>query len=123
MSIKKNLSHLGVAHHTINRDVLEIRGPNNDVFLVTKSEADNVIDEYINSRFKVWLKAELNKVESDTVPIVANRMKDMEGRLLAYIEHRFDSMAQSILEKVITRRFNEEVEARVTKKLKAGGKF
>jgi hypothetical protein len=54
---------------------------------------------------------------------INKRIENIEERLLIFIDHKFNCLTESIIEKMINRRFEEEIERRVTKRLQERGKF
>jgi hypothetical protein len=99
-------------------DAVKIVGDNGDIVLMSQQEADKIIDELMSARFDRWIDNVFNTDEHDHKVYIEQRMSDMEQRMIAYLEHKFDEVAQSVLERVIMRKFNEEVEARVNKKIR-----
>ncbi len=99
-------------------DYLPIENNNGDILLVTKQETILVIREFIraeigNLREDDTLILERKRIEN----ILVDKIHRLEKELEAYVNYKFDTIAEQLCEKLLTRKFNEEVQKRVDEKL------
>jgi maltodextrin utilization protein YvdJ len=91
--------------------------------LVSHKEVNVVIDTLIENKFNEWLEDNFS-IESDKLhDKFMNKINNVEGRLIVYIESKINNLYENIVNKIITKTFEDEVERRVNKKLKERGNF
>ncbi len=107
----------------VQDDLLPIKDRNDDFLVVTKIETKNVIKEYINDEFKFLTQKVVNTHRESLEGDIDSRMAFVEKSVSAYIDYKFDKLAESICDLLITRKFKEEVERRVNERLSKKDKF
>jgi len=118
-------------------DLLTIKDEMNDYYVVTKQETAKVIRDIITSeignipdeiseKHSKNILNELNKKMSDVEKNVNRRLNDIEKEIAAFIDFKFDILAEKASELLINRKFMEEVNKKAEQKLlekQAKGKF
>jgi hypothetical protein len=119
------------------KDLLSIKDSNDDVYVVTKQETANVIREFVKnemdnlsdelseSRKKKLIK-EVNDKMGNVEDVLNKRLAEITKELAAFIDYKFDELAERACDMLITRKFLEEVDKRAEQKLlekQARGKF
>lgn len=118
-------------------DLLTIKDENEDYYVVTKQETAKVIRDFITSeignipdeisqKHKQRLLDEIDKKMSAIEKVVSDRLNDMEKEIAAFIDFKFDKLAEKASELLINRKFMEEVNKKAEQKLlekQAKGKF
>ena len=103
-------------------DLLTIKDENEDYYVVTKQETAKVIRDFvineignlpdeISEKHKIQILDELNK------KLINNRLSDIEKEMAAFIDFKFDTLAEKASELLINRKFIEEVNKKTEQKL------
>lgn len=118
-------------------DILPIKDANGDFLVVTKQETANVIRDFIyselenhiddvNNKFKTISENIGNKEKKQLTIAVNDKFTEIEKSIDAYIQYKFDELAEKVCDLLITRKFNEEVQKKVEERLlkkQMGNKF
>jgi hypothetical protein len=98
-------------------DLMSLENDNGDIIVLTKIETSNIIREFIKSEFSnlnddIFFE-EKKRVEN----LLTEKIEKLEKEIDSYIQYRFDCLAEKVCEYLISRKFNEEIENRVDKKI------
>jgi hypothetical protein len=118
-------------------DLLTIKDKNDDYLLVTKQETAKIIRDFISEeignipddiseKHKKELLYEINKKMSFVEKTIKDRLNELEKELSAFIDFKFDTLAEKACDMLLTRKFMEEVDKKAEEKLikkQAKGKF
>lgn len=105
-------------------ETLSLTSSDGRQILVTTKEAKEEIKDYIHKELNSFTTEVIFNKEQELKQELETRFNKMERLLLALLDHKWDQLAEKIVDKLITRKFNEEVERRVTEKLNnKGNKF
>lgn len=108
---------------------------NDTSLIITKQETANIVRSFLQAELNneiASLKEHFTNVTEDIInnnlfkEKVDNRINEIEKNIDAYIEYKFDLLAEKICNHLLTRAFNEEVERRakeLLEKKKLKGKF
>jgi hypothetical protein len=94
-------------------DLLTVEDKNGDYLVVTKQEVTKIIREFITSEIGNLPDEISERHKKDLSLRVNNKMLDLERDLLAFINYKFDSVAEKACEMLLNRKFNEEIDKRV----------
>ena len=94
-------------------DLLTVEDKNGDYLVVTKQEVTKIIREFITSEIGNLPDEISERHKKDLSLRVNNKMLDLEKELLAFINYKFDSVAEKACEMLLNRKFNEEIDKRV----------
>lgn len=107
-------------------DLLSIKDSNGDFLVVTKQETTHIIKEFIKNEVINSADDFSSKQRKAMEKRVEANLDKIEKSLIAFIDYKFDMLAEKACDMLITRKFNEEVlkkaEELITKK-KLKGKF
>jgi hypothetical protein len=109
-------------------DLLTIKDENEDYYVVTKQETAKVIRDFvineignlpdeISEKHKIQILDELNKKMLGIEKLINNRLSDIEKEMAAFIDFKFDTLAEKASELLINRKFIEEVNKKTEQKL------
>ena len=113
-------------------ELIPLQDANGDYLVITKQETNNIIKELIEVHSEIHLKKSIASVSKkfdefvarEINPLISKEVQTLQKEVSAYLEYRIDNLANSICESLITKKFNEEVERRVSEKIKEiKGKF
>lgn len=100
-----------------NPDLIQVDRTKGDVFVITTQAAKNIIQEFIRSQME-FFSYEVSKEQRYILEKrIDEQMNKLNSSLTNLINDKFDKLSESIVEKIITRRFNEEVERMVNRKI------
>jgi hypothetical protein len=120
-----------------NADLVTLKNELDNVYVVTKQETAKVIRDYVvneigNLPYEISNKRkdELSKLVDDKMSeiekIILNKMSSIEKELAAFIDHKFDSLAEKACDMLLNRKFLDEVNKRAEElllKKEMKGKF
>lgn len=109
-------------------DLLTIKDEKDDYYVVTKQETAKVIRDFIASeignlpdeiseKHKKRIFDELNKRMLAIENMMTTRISEIEKEIAAFIDFKFDNLAEKASELLINRKFMEEVNKKVEDKL------
>ena len=118
-------------------DLLTIKNELDDYYVVTKQETVKVIREFVKNEIgnlpDELSEEQRNKISRDIKERMSGveksikiRLSEMESELAAFIDYKFDELAEKACEMLLNRKFMEEVDKRAEQKLlqkQAKGKF
>lgn len=94
-------------------DLLKVPTENDDYLVVTKQEVANIIRKFIQNEIGN-LPDEISKShKEELVKDINKKISVIEKELSAFIDYKFDMLAEKACELLISRKFNEEIEKRV----------
>ena len=94
-------------------DLLKVPTENDDYLVVTKQEVANIIRKFIQNEIGN-LPDEISKTHrDDLLKSINQKISIIEKELSAFIDYKFDALAEKACDMLISRKFNEEVERRV----------
>ncbi len=94
-------------------DLLKVPTENDDYLVVTKQEVANIIRIFIQNEIGN-LPDEISRSHKDElIKSINQKIAVIEKELSAFIDYKFDKLAETACEILISRKFNEEVESRV----------
>jgi hypothetical protein len=94
-------------------DLLTIPNETGDLLVVTKQEVANIIRKFIQNEIGN-LPDEISKTHKDElIKHINQKISIIEKELSAFIDYKFDALAEKACEMLISRKFTEEVESRV----------
>jgi len=113
-------------------ELVPLQDSNGDYLVITKQETNEIIKELIEVHSEIHLKKAITNVSKkfddfvarEINPLISKEIQTLQKEVAAYLEFRIDNLANNICETLITKKFNEEVERRVSEKIKEiKGKF
>ena len=94
-------------------DLLKVPTENDDYLVVTKQEVASIIRIFIQNEIGN-LPDEISKSHKDElIKSINQKIAVIEKELSAFIDYKFDKLAEKACEMLISRKFTEEVESRV----------
>ena len=94
-------------------DLLKIPTDGDDYLVVTKQEVANIIRKFIQNEIGN-LPDEIAKNHKDElIKHINNKVAIIEKELSAFIDYKFDMLAEKACDILISRKFNEQVDKRV----------
>lgn len=97
-------------------DLLKLPTENDDYLVVTKQEVANIIRKFINNEIGN-LPDEIAKNHKDElIKHINQKVSIIEKELAAFVDYKFDMLAERVCDMLISRKFNEEVDKRVQDK-------
>lgn len=107
-------------------DLLTVKNGEDNFISITKQETKLIIGEIIKDNFNFFADEKIVGYKSLFEEKINNKLNEIEKNIDAYIEYRFDMLAEKLSEKLLTRHFENEVNKKVdfiinNKKVK--GKF
>jgi len=108
-------------------DLLPIKDKNGDFLIVTKQETTNIIREFVKNEVLNFSDNFIDTQNKTFQKNVDSRMAYIEKSIDAFIEYKFNLLAEKVCDMLINRKFNEEVnrkvEEHINNKKKYKGKF
>ncbi len=102
---------------TKKRDYLTFNGVESESVILTPEETKRIVSGYIDDEFGTYIKEQII-AHIKIKQIIDEKMAEIEKHIAAYIDFKIDLLTQGLAEKLITRRFEEEVDRRVDVKIK-----
>ena len=108
-----------------NNGVSYVRLVNEDdeVHILTEQETRSIIKEMIYKEIDFHSSEVIEKFKEKSEENLSAGFWHVDEELNKFINRKFDALSDKIVDMLITRKFNEEVEKRVNEKLKQKGKF
>lgn len=105
-------------------DLLKVPTENDDYLVVTKQEVAHIIRKFIQNeignlpdeittKHRDEILKEVNKKNLIIEKELKDRLSTIEKELSAFIDFKFDALAEKACDLLISRKFNEEIEKRV----------
>lgn len=110
---RKSLSEI-----KIDEDVLSFENKEGDLVVMRPSEAKDVIREFFVHELDLYLDDIVINYKMKANTDVTLKLEIFENRLNGFIEDKFNQISEKVIERVITRLVEVEVNKRVDEKLK-----
>jgi len=94
-------------------DLLPIKDKNGDFLIVTKQETTNIIREFVKNEVLNFSDNFIDTQNKTFQKNVDSRMAYIEKSIDAFIEYKFNLLAEKVCDMLINRKFNEEVNRKV----------
>lgn len=122
ISIKPNQAR--TLRGVVSGDMITLEDKNGDAFVVTKAETQDIVCGYIKREFRKLESDLLNEEYKKLEGTVLEHMKEIEKSIDAFIEYKFDKLAEKVCEMLLARNFKEEIDRKIQEKLnKPKGRF
>jgi hypothetical protein len=102
----------------IDEDVLSFENKEGDLVVMRPSEAKEVIREFFINELDLYLDEIVVNYKMKANTDVTLKLETFENRLNGFIEDKFNQISEKVIERVITRLVEVEVNKRVDEKLK-----
>jgi hypothetical protein len=102
----------------IDEDVLSFENKEGDLVVMRPSEAKEVIREFFINELDLYLNDIVVNYKMKANTDVTLKLETFENRLNGFIEDKFNQISEKVIERVITRLVEVEVNKRVDEKLK-----
>ena len=102
----------------IDEDVLSFENKEGDLVVMRPSEAKEVIREFFINELDLYLDDIVVNYKMKANTDVTLKLETFENRLNGFIEDKFNQISEKVIERVITRLVEVEVNKRVDEKLK-----
>lgn len=93
-------------------DLLTVPTEDGDHLVVTKQEVANILKKFIESEVGNLPDEITKNHKEELIKHINQKMSMIEKELSAFIEYKFDTLAEKACDMLISRKFNEEVERR-----------
>lgn len=90
-------------------DLISIPKDNNTYFAVTKEEVRSILKKYIKEEVDNIPEIISENHKNNLIKLVEQKISIIEKELDAFIEHKFNLLAEKTCELLLNRKFNEEV--------------
>ena len=110
---RKSLSEI-----KIDEDVLSFENKEGELVVMRPSEAKEVIREFFINELDLYLDEIVVNYKMKANTDVTLKLETFENRLNGFIEDKFNQISEKVIERVITRLVEVEVNKRVDEKLK-----
>ena len=98
-------------------DLLSIPTEDNNHFVATKQEVAKVIREFVIGEIGNLPNEISDRHKKELSVKINEKMVVLEKELIAFIDYRFDSIAEKACEMLLNRKFTEEVNKRVDERI------
>lgn len=102
----------------IDEDVLSFENKEGELVVMRPSEAKDVIREFFINELDLYLDEIVVNYKMKANTDVTLKLETFENRLNGFIEDKFNQISEKVIERVITRLVEVEVNKRVDEKLK-----
>jgi hypothetical protein len=110
---RKSLSEI-----KIDEDVLSFENKEGDLVVMRPSEAKDVIREFFVHELDLYLDDIVINYKMKANTDITLKLEIFENRLNGFIEDKFNQITEKVMERIITRLVEVEVNKRVDEKLK-----
>jgi hypothetical protein len=110
---RKKLSDLHV-----DEDVLSFENKHGDLVVIKPNEVKKVIKEYVVDELDLFADDEIVNLKFKVVSNVSARLEEFEERMLLHINEKIDALTEKIIQKILGRVVEDEVNKLVDEKLK-----
>jgi hypothetical protein len=100
-----------------NSDLITLKDELDNLYVVTKQETSKVIRDYVANEIGNLPDKISERHKKDLQSALDQKMKVLEKELVAFIDYKFDTIAEKACEMLINRKFIEEVNKRVDEKV------
>lgn len=106
-------------------DLIPMKDSNGDFLVVTKQETTKVIHDLVKAEIMNAGDDFIHNQRKELEAYISKRFTHIEKSIDAFIEHKFDTLAEKVCDMLITRKFTEEVNKKVNEKInkKINGRF
>jgi hypothetical protein len=110
---RKSLSEI-----KIDEDVLSFENKEGDLVVMRPSEAKDVIREFFVHELDLYLDDIVINYKMKATTDMASKLETFQNRLEVFLDNKFNQITEKVMERVITRLVEVEVNKRVDEKLK-----
>jgi hypothetical protein len=100
-----------------NSDLITLKDELDNLYVVTKQETSKVIRDYVANEIGNLPDEISGRHKKDLQSALDQKMRTLEKELVAFIDYKFDTIAEKACEMLINRKFIEEVNKRVDEKI------
>ncbi len=107
-----------IGQYNLNKqDLIKIKTINDEVILFSKEEAREVLVNYINDEIELFTDdiVKVNRVSMSER--VNNKLTKLESSLIQHIDDKINNITEKIVDTILNRKIEEEVNKRVELKL------
>lgn len=97
-------------------DLLVVPTEDENKLVVTKQEVANILRQFISNEIGNLPDEIAKNHKEELIKHITQKIEIIEKELLAFIDYKFDTLAEKACDILISRKFNEEVEKRVEEK-------
>jgi hypothetical protein len=90
---------------------------NGKSYVTNKVEIRSIIHQYVESEFGKLADSATSSGLIDVKDLINDKMEALEKEIVAYFEFKVNKITESLVEKMLTHHFENEVNNRVEKKL------
>ena len=94
-------------------DLLKVPTDNDDYLVVTKQEVANIVRTFIQNEIGNLPDEISRSHKDDLIKSINQKIAVIEKELSAFVDYKFDKLAEKACEMLIARKFTEEVESKV----------
>ena len=102
----------------LDEDVLSFENKEGELVVMRPSEAKDVIREFFVHELDLYLDDVVINYKMKATTDISSKLETFQHRLESFLDDKFNQITEKVMERVITRLVEEEVNKRVDEKLK-----
>lgn len=102
----------------LDEDVLSFENKERELVVMRPSEAKDVIREFFVHELDLYLDDVVINYKMKATTDISSKLETFQHRLESFLDDKFNQITEKVMERVITRLVEEEVNKRVDEKLK-----
>jgi len=106
------------SYNNDRKELMKIRTANDETILFTKSEAREALVKYITDELDMFANDLGTNVKTELGTRIMFKLTTFEHEMVRHIDNKFDTITEKIVDLILNRKIEEEVNKRVEQKLK-----